>query len=93
MSEVTIRRAREDELEVIKKMSVKQTILELDEYEMQEKERIMKDDLKRLDVSFKKEGNEFYVAEVGGEGGMAGYVWFGVSETLQRQQGRVDIRH
>ncbi len=80
MSEVTIRRAREGELEVIKKLSVKQTLLELDEYERQEKERIEEDDMKRLDVFFRKAGNEFYVAEAGKKGEMAGYVWFGVSE-------------
>jgi ribosomal protein S18 acetylase RimI-like enzyme len=80
LSEVTIRKARDDELKIIKEMSVKQTILELDEYERQEKERIEKDDMKRLDVFFKKEGNEFYVAEVGKSREMAGYVWLGVSE-------------
>jgi len=80
LSEITIRRAREDELEVIKEMSVEQTILELDEDEMQEKERIMRDGMKRLEVFLKKEGNEFYVAEIGDKGGMAGFVWFGVSE-------------
>jgi ribosomal protein S18 acetylase RimI-like enzyme len=77
--EITIRRARGDELDVIKQMSVKQAILELDEHERQERERIEKDDMKRLDVFFKKSGNEFYVA-IGKNGEMAGYVWFGVSE-------------
>ena len=80
MSEIVIRRAHEDELEVIKEMSVEQTILELDEDEMQEKERVMKDDMKRLEVFFRKEGNEFYVAETGDSKDMAGYVWLGVSE-------------
>ena len=80
MAEVNIRRAREGELEIIKKMSVQQTLLELDEYERQEKDRIEKEDVKRLEVFFKKEGNEFYVAEMGKDGEMAGYVWFGVSE-------------
>ena len=77
--QVTIRRAREDELPLIKQLSVKQTILELDEYERQERERIETDDMKRLDVFFKKPGNEFYVAEAE-SGKMAGYVWLGVSE-------------
>jgi ribosomal protein S18 acetylase RimI-like enzyme len=76
---VTIRRAREDESPLIKELSVKQTILELDEYERQEKERIEKDDMQRLDVFFGKPGNEFYIAETE-RGEMAGYVWFGVSE-------------
>ena len=75
----TIRRARDDELDTIRRMSAKQTILELDEFELQEKERIEKDDLKRMDEFFRKPGNEFYVAE-GEDGAMAGYVWFGVSE-------------
>lgn len=55
-------------------------ILELDEYELQEKERIQKEDMRRLEVFYKKEGNEFYVAEVGRSKEMAGFVWFGVSE-------------
>ena len=75
----TIRRAREDEFDTIRRMSAEQTILELDEFELQEKERIEKDDLKRLDEFFRKPGNEFYVAD-GENGAMAGYVWFGVSE-------------
>jgi ribosomal protein S18 acetylase RimI-like enzyme len=75
----TIRRARDDELDTIRRMSAKQTILELDEFELREKERIEKDDLKRLDEFFRKPGNEFYIAE-GEDGAMAGYVWFGVSE-------------
>jgi len=76
---LTIRRASEGEIEEIKRMSARQTILELDEYELQEKERIEKDDLKRLDVFLRRPGNEFYVAATR-EGAMAGYVWFGVSE-------------
>jgi ribosomal protein S18 acetylase RimI-like enzyme len=75
---VTIRKARDEELETIKRLSVKQTTLELDEYERQERKLTEEDDYKRLEVFFKKEGNEFYVAE--SEGKMAGYVWFGVSE-------------
>ena len=76
---VTIRRARGDELPIIKQESVKQTILELDEHELQERERVEKDDAQRLDGYFKKPGNEFYIAEAE-NGEMAGYVWFGVSE-------------
>lgn len=64
---------------MIKQLSVQQTILELDEYERQEKERVEKDDTQRLEAYFKKPGNEFYVAE-SEEGEMAGFLWFGVSE-------------
>jgi ribosomal protein S18 acetylase RimI-like enzyme len=78
-SEFTIRRARDDELVTIKQMSVNQTILELKEYELQERARIEKEDAETLEVFFKKEGNEFYVAE-GKDSRMAGYVWFGVSQ-------------
>ncbi len=78
--EVTMRRAREDELPALKELSNKQAILELDEYELQEKERILEDDMQRLDLFYKKEGNEFYVAEAGDSKEMAGFVWFGVSE-------------
>ena len=79
MADFTIRRAREDELATIKKMSVGQTLLELDEFELQEKKRVEKEDAERLEVFFRKEGNEFFVAE-DGAGRMAGYVWFGVSQ-------------
>lgn len=77
--DVSIRKARQDELDVIKRLSAKQTLLELDEYERQEKERVEEEDLDRLEAFFKKEGNEFYVAETG-DGEMAGYVWWGVSQ-------------
>ena len=79
MPEVTIRVAREDELLAIKRLSVKQTILELDEDELKEKERIEKEALQRLDRFYTRPGNEYYVAEAE-NGEMAGYVWFGISE-------------
>ena len=77
--EVKIRRAREDELPIIKQLSVKQTILELDEVERQQKERIEKENMRRLDAFFRKPGNDLFVAEAR-SGEMAGYVWLGVSE-------------
>jgi ribosomal protein S18 acetylase RimI-like enzyme len=80
MPEVRIRKAREDELGTIKKMAVKEMVWELDEEEMKDKERIEREGVDRLGVFLKKEGNEFYVAEVGGAGEMAGYLWFGISE-------------
>jgi ribosomal protein S18 acetylase RimI-like enzyme len=77
--EVKMRRARPEELEAIKALSVRETVLELDEYELQEKERVEKEDFQRLEAFFKKEGNEFYVAESDG-GEMAGYLWWGISQ-------------
>ena len=74
-----IRKARGDEFAAIKRMSAEQTFLELDEFEWQDRESIKRDHLERLDLFFKRPGNEFYVVEAK-DGKMAGYVWFGVSE-------------
>ena len=78
--EVTIRRAKESELPVIRKMSIEELPAELDEDELKFVQRAKEVFGERLDAILARSGNEFYVAQVGNDEGMAGYVWFGVAQ-------------
>lgn len=78
--EISIREARENELPLIMKMSVDELPAELSEVELSHLESVKKEFARRLESLLRRGGNEFYVAEARGSPGIAGYVWFGVSE-------------
>jgi len=78
--EMTIRRAKDNELPWIKEKSIEELPAELDDDELKFVQRAKEVFGKRLDALFARSGNEFYVAQVGADEGMAGYVWFGVSQ-------------
>ena len=77
---ITIRVAKNEELSQIKGLSVDELPDELNEYERPHAEEAKKVFARRLDQLLQKGGNEFFVAEVDGAQGIAGYVWFGISE-------------
>jgi ribosomal protein S18 acetylase RimI-like enzyme len=81
-SEISIRKARKSELPLIMEMSVDELPAELSEVELRYLGRVKKEFARRQQALIKRGGNEFYVAEVGGNPGIAGYVWFGVSERM-----------
>jgi ribosomal protein S18 acetylase RimI-like enzyme len=78
--EITIRRARESELPRIREMSIEELQGELDDDELKFVQRAKEVFGQRLDAILAKGGNEFYVAQVGTDERMAGYVWFGVAQ-------------
>ena len=78
--EITIRRANESELTQIRRMSIEELPSELNEDELRYVERAKETFGKRLDALLGRSGNEFYVAQVGNDDRIAGYVWFGVSQ-------------
>ena len=78
--EIAIRRAKESEMPLIKELSVAEIPSELDDDELKFVGRAKEVVGKRLDAILGRGGNEFYVAQLGGEEKIAGYVWFGVSE-------------
>ena len=78
--ELSIRKARESELPRIKELSVEELPSELDEDELWFTQRAKEAFGRRLDALLARDGNEFYVAQVGADEGFAGYLWFGVSE-------------
>ena len=86
--EITIRRAKESELPLIRKMSIEELPSELDDDELRFVQKAKEVFGKRLDAILARSGNEFYVAQVGNDVGMAGYVWFGIA---QRPFSEVDI--
>ena len=75
---IAIRKARQDEMDAIREMTVKELDMELDEFEARDKERIAKAGRAEAERFLKREGNEFYVAE--SDGVMAGYLWWGTSQ-------------
>ena len=77
--EITIRKAKDSELPRIRELSIGELPAELDDDELKYVERAKEVFGKRLDALLARTGNEFYVAQVGTDEGMAGYVWFGVS--------------
>ncbi len=79
-ADITIRRAREDDLGLVRKLTVEELPSELNEDELVYLERVKGVFGERIGALLGREGNEIYVAEVGGGGVMAGYVWFGVSQ-------------
>jgi len=80
--EIAIRRAKESELPQIREMSIEELPAELDDEELKFVQRAKEVFGKRLDVILTRSGNEFYVAQVGTDEMIAGYVWFGVSQRL-----------
>ena len=78
--EIVIRRAKESELRQIRELSIEELRGELDDDELRFVQRAKEEFGKRLDVILTRSGNEFYVAQVGTDEEMAGYVWFGVSQ-------------
>ena len=78
--EITIRRAKEGELPRIRELSIEELPSELDDDELKFVERAKEVFGTRLDALLARSGNEFYVAQVGTDERMAGYVWFGVSQ-------------
>lgn len=75
---IVIRRARLDELDPIKEMTVKELDMELDESERREGGRIAEETRAQTERFLRRVGNEFYVAD--SKGMMAGYLWWGTSE-------------
>ena len=80
--EIAIRRAKESELPLIRKMSIEELPADLDDHELKFVQRAKETWGKQMDAILARSGNEFYVAQVGKEEGIAGYVWFGVSQRL-----------
>jgi len=78
--EITIRKAYESELPRIREMTLEELPAELDGDELKFVQRAKEVFGRRLDAILAREGNEFYVAQVGDDEGIAGYVWFGVSQ-------------
>ena len=78
--EISIRKARRTDLPLIMKLSVDELPAELSDLELRQLGSVKKEFARRLRALIKHRGNEFYVAEVGEAPGIAGYVWFGVSE-------------
>ena len=79
-AKVTIREARKDEVPEIIRLAEKELPDELNEEERSQLEEVRKALALRLHELLTHRGNEFYVAEVEGSPGMAGYVWFGISQ-------------
>ena len=78
--EIAIRRARESERSRIRALSIEELPAELDDDELKFVQRAKEVFGERLDAILTRPGNEFYVAQVGTDEGIAGYVWFGVSQ-------------
>ena len=78
--EITIRKAKESELPQIKGWAIEELPEELDDDELKFTQEAKETFGKRLDALLARSGNEFYVANVGEDEGIAGYLWFGVSE-------------
>lgn len=76
---VRIREAKKDELSRIRELTIQELPDELYDFEKGGEEAASAAFSERIDELFGHGGNEFYVAEVDGEPGMAGYVWLGVS--------------
>jgi ribosomal protein S18 acetylase RimI-like enzyme len=76
---IVIRKARESEIPLIRELSVEEVPAELNDEELRSVERAKDAFAARLDAMLAREVNEIYVAE-GDDGGVAGYVWFGVSQ-------------
>jgi ribosomal protein S18 acetylase RimI-like enzyme len=80
--DITIRRAKESELPWIRELSIEELPAELDDEELKFVERAKEVFRTRLGAVLARGGNEFYVAQVGTDDRIAGYVWFGISERL-----------
>ena len=78
--EIDIREPTDEELALVKRLSVEELPDELNEYERTQVDRAKRVFAERMDVLLRREGNEVYVAVDRGSGEVAGYVWFGVSE-------------
>ena len=80
--EIVIRRAKDSELPRIRELSIEELPSELDDDELKFVQRAREVYGKRLDAVLTRGGNEFYIAQFPTDERMAGYVWFGVSQTL-----------
>ena len=80
--EITIRRAKESELPLIRELSIEELPADLDDDELKFVQRAKEVFGKQLDAILARSGNEFFVAQIGKDEGIAGYVWFGVSQRL-----------
>jgi len=78
--EISIRKANESELPQIKQWAIEELPAELDDDELRFAKEAKETFGRRLDNLLARGGNEFYVAQVGADEGIAGYLWFGVSE-------------
>ena len=78
--EITVRRAKESELPRIRALSIEELPAELNDDELKFVQRAKEVFGTQLDGILARRGNEFYVAQVGADERMAGYVWFGVSQ-------------
>lgn len=79
-AKISIRDVREDELPLVKRLSVEELPDELNEFERKQAGRAMRAFARRLEELWGRPGNEIFVATLDGEPGFAGYVWFGISE-------------
>jgi [ribosomal protein S18]-alanine N-acetyltransferase len=77
---LSIREARQSELPLIRQLSVDELPDELNEYERRRIDTVKEVFAKRLEEILSRSGNEIFVAEIEGTPGIAGYVWFGISE-------------
>ena len=78
--EISIREAKESELPRIREWSIEELPAELDDDELRFTQRAKEAFGKRLDALLTRSGNKFYVAQLGQDEQIAGYLWFGVSE-------------
>ncbi len=78
--EIAIRRAKESELPRIRELSIEELPADLDDDELKFVTRAKEVYGNRLDDLLARSGNEFYVAQVGTDETIVGYVWFGVSQ-------------
>lgn len=76
---IKIRAARKDEMPLIMRLSVDELPEELNVHERKHTARAKKVFASRIEALLKKEGNEVFVATIGGGSEIAGYVWVGVS--------------
>ncbi len=79
-AEIRIRKAKENELGLVRRLTIEELPSELNDDELKHVGRIKEVFDERIDALFSKEGNEIFVAEIGEGGTVAGYVWFGVSQ-------------
>lgn len=77
---IKIREAEKDELSRFMRLSAEDLMEELQGFERGDPKAARKVFARRTEAILKREGNEFFVAEVEGTPGAAGYVWLGVSD-------------
>ena len=75
-AEVTVREVRRDEMALAERLSVEELPDELKEYGWAGAEEDEEAFARSMEGRLRRDGNAAYVAEVAGEQGVAGYVWF-----------------